>query len=332
MLHDFPRHTRFLSAIPVPRCRGLRRGMLAVVLCVLPGAPAVAHDSPGDVVHALTHRMESQGPTARLLAARAFEYQYLGAWDAAIADFEAAIERQPRYSAAIEGLAQVLLRQNHLDRAMAVAQSGLKVAGTADRAAPYHAIIARAHARAKRWEPALGAWYEALQSGRPQVDWFLEHARCLARLDRYEERAQALDEARQRNPSVVLERAWIHALVDAGRGEIALPEIGRQLERARWKSVWLLLRARLHAHDGRSELQRADAEAALQEINQRWSGDISGRDPMLLTQAALAFALLGQDDKAQAHLDAAQRHGVSEERLFDFQRALARLTLLYRGG
>ena len=31
--------------------------------------PVAAHDSPGDVIHALSHRMELEGPTARLLAA-----------------------------------------------------------------------------------------------------------------------------------------------------------------------------------------------------------------------------------------------------------------------
>jgi len=34
---------------------------------ILFAAGAVAHDSPGDVIHALTHRMELEGTTARLL-------------------------------------------------------------------------------------------------------------------------------------------------------------------------------------------------------------------------------------------------------------------------
>lgn len=294
-------------------------GLCAAVFIALDTA---AHDSPGDVIHALTHRMEASGPTARLLAARAFEYQYLGQWDEAIADFEAALERQPRYGAAIDGLAQVLLRQEQFELAIAVANRGLQLETTPEREGPYHAIVARARGGQSRWQQALEAWRAALRSDQPDVDWFLEEARCLAELHRYNERAHALGEAKERNPSIVLEQAWIHALVDARQYERALPEMNRFLDQARWKSTWLLLRARLHAHTGNESERRTDAEQALAEINQRWSWDDAKRDPMLLLQAGLAFALLDQPQQARAHLDAARRHGVSSGQLANYESAV----------
>lgn len=299
-----------------------RGTFLAFALALGAAFTTAGHDAPGDVVHALTHRIETNGPTARLLAARAFEYQYLAQWDAAIADFEAALALQPRYGAALNGLAQTLLRQGHLERAESAARQGLALEPSPDKQAPYHAIIARAHARAERWEPALAAWRAALQSPRPDVDWYLGEAECLARLGQYAARADALERAKAKNPSVVLHRAWILALVEADRFDVARPEIEAGLARANWKSTWLLLRARLHARQGNRAAQEADARAALEEINLRWSWEHPDRDPYLFAYAGLAFGLMGQADEAREHLAKARLLGVPEGRLFEFEQAL----------
>ena len=90
---------------------------------VLTVAPAPAHDCPGDVIHALSHRMEVEGPTARMLAARAFEYQSLGQWDAAITDFDGALALQPRFSAALQGLAGAHLHLGNWEKAESTART-----------------------------------------------------------------------------------------------------------------------------------------------------------------------------------------------------------------
>ena len=62
--------------------RGNTARLAGLALCyaaaVLLAVPVSAHDAPGDVVRAITHRIETNGPTARLLSARATEYEYLG--------------------------------------------------------------------------------------------------------------------------------------------------------------------------------------------------------------------------------------------------------------
>ncbi|MBX3178900.1 MAG: tetratricopeptide repeat protein [Candidatus Hydrogenedentes bacterium] len=296
---------------------------LCYAAAVLLAVPVSAHDAPGDVVHAITHRIETNGPTARLLSARATEYEYLGQREAAIADFEAALALQPRYGLAIAGLAQCLLRGGQLERAAAVAEQGLALEDGPEREAPYHAIVAQARARAERWEDALPAWRAALASPRPEVDWFLGEAEALARLGRHAERAEALSAARARNPSAVLHRTWVWALVDAGRAADAMPEIEANLARAQWKSTWLLLRARVHASQGDREAQHADARAALAEISARWNAGRAGRDPQLMAYAALGFGLLGETEIARDHLEKARALGVPGGWLSEFEALIA---------
>jgi tetratricopeptide (TPR) repeat protein len=274
------------------------------------------------VIHAITHRIDTKGPTARLLAARAFEYEYLGQWELAIADFDAALALEPRYVAALSGLAQSLLRAGQLERAEVVAGQGLAVETAPEKRAPYHAVIAQVHARSERWEAALAAWRESLSATLPEVDWFLGEAEALARLGRYSERADALGRAKERNPSVVLHRTWIWALVDGGRLEEAMPEIEQSLARAHWKSTWLLLRARVHALRGEHDARRADAQAALDEINVRWGWDHPDRDPYLFAYAGLACALLDDTAKAREHFETARKLGVPSSWLREFEHLL----------
>lgn len=286
---------------------------------VIAALPAASHDNPNDVVDALTHRIDSNGPTARLLAARAFEYEYQGKWELAIADFEASLKMEPRYLAAVSGLAQTLLRTGDLERAEATARQGLSLEEAPERRGPYYAVIAQVHARSQRWEPALAAWQESLKAAQPEVDWYLGEAEALARLDRYSERADALGRAKDRNPSVVLYRTWLWALVDAGRVEEAAPEINQALERAHWKSTWLLLRARVHALQGAPDAQHADAQAALDEINVRWGWEHPDQDPYLFAYAGLACLLLDDPAKAKAHFETAHKMGVPSSWLREFE-------------
>lgn len=299
------------------------RGLLIATGALAATLSAVAHDSPGDVIHALTHRIDTAGPTARLLAARAFEYEYLGQWEAAAADFEAALALQPAYGAAWTGLAQVRLRQGRLDGARAAARQGLELEEDPAKKAPFQAILAEVCSARKDWQPALEAWREALKSPRPEVDWFLGEADCLARLDRYPERAAALAAAAARNPSVVLYRTWVRALVEAGALDEASREIERGLENAHWKSTWLLLRARVHAQRREGAEQEADAAAALEEIRSRWNRDHPDQDPYLIADASLAFALLGEHAEAREFLERARTEGVPDAHLLEIQKLIA---------
>ena len=260
----------------------------ALLLAVLPVA---AHDSPDDVIHALTHRLEAHGASARLLTARAFEHQALRQWEAALADFAAALELQPHYAPALTGSAQVFLHQRAWAEATRVAREGLAQAEGAAAEGAFHALLARIHAGQEKWIEALADWRAALRSPQPEIDWYLGEAECLARLGRHDDQVNALARAMTRNPSVVLRRSWIRALVDAGQTDLASNEIARGLAAARWKSSWLLLHARVQAQRGEPVEAGAAAAAALTEIRGRLNP--ARADPWLEAEAAEAQALLG---------------------------------------
>jgi len=297
----------------------MRRCVLAL-LCALAVSPAPAHDSPGDVIHALSHRMELEGPTARLLAARAFEYQSLGQWDVAIADFDGALVLQPRFSAALQGLAGAHLHLGNWVAAESAAQRAIALYDDDGRRAPGQALLAQVLEAQTKWPEALDAWREALKAPYPEVDWFLGESRCLGQLGRYDDQAAALALARTRNPSVVLHRAWVRALVDGGQLDAARAEIETGLEKARWQSSWLLLRARVHAREGDTAHQHEDALAALVELEGRINPERP--DPWLLTECAIALALAGEETKAREYETQARTLGASGADLLEIDQLL----------
>lgn len=270
--------------------------------------PALAHESPGDVIHALSHRMEQEGPTARLLHARAWEYQALGQWEAAIADFEAALALQPRFVDAARGLAAAELERGDGVAAEAAARRAIRLQPNPAERAPAEALLARALAAQTRWPEATAAWGRALASAHPEVDWFLGESAALAAQGLHEARVRALDAARKRNPSVVLHRAWVRALVDGGDLETAANEIERGLGAARWRSTWLLLRARVHARRGDTAHQHADAARALEELGARIHPERP--DGWLVAEYGIGLALQGDAHGARACEKQARELGV----------------------
>ena len=271
---------------------------------------ASAHDSPGDVIHLLTDRIESHGPTVRLLASRAYEHRSLGDSAAAIADFQHALKLQPGYSPAILGCAETMLGQGSYSDAESIIRTGLLPDDEVSRRAPFEAVLARILAAQLRWSEAREAWRAALQAPDPEVDWFLGEAECLARMGCFPEQVDALAKAVKRNPSVVLQRAWIRALVDAGEFGRASTEIESALAGSRWKSQWLLLRARINGQRGNVIAEKSDAMAALTEIRSRYNPERPA--PYLVAEMGNALALLGQHEESRACIEQARRLGVPE--------------------
>ena len=289
----------------------------AVFIFVL---PARGHRSPDQVAAALSERIEADGASLRLLTDLAYEHQSLGNWQAAVAYFRAAIELEPRSRFAILGCAEALLHTDNWPQADAMAQRGLALDENAASQAPFHALRARVFSRQHRWLDALEAWRGSLRSPHPEIDWFLGEAECLARLARHPERVEALAQAMTRNPSIVLRRAWIRALVDAGEFEVAFREIDRGMTKARWKSSWLLLRARIHGENQRFAEQKVDAMAAWLELRNRLRSALS--DPYLVKDAAWALCFLGECDQASAYVEKARLLGVPEKDLLPIEQTI----------
>ena len=290
----------------------LRPFILGTVM-VTAALRAFAHDGPGDVIHLLTDRIEAQGPTARLLASRAYEHRSLGNLDAAIADFEHSLKLQPGYVPAILGCAEAMLEQGGYSKAESMVRGGLVFSAGVENRAPLEAMLARTLSAQLRWSEALEAWRAALLSPSSEVDWFLGEAECLTHIGSASERVDALAAAMKRNPSVVLQRAWIHALVDAGDIDRASVEIETALARSRWQSTWLLLRARISRQRGNEAEERSDATKALAEIRSRI--DLERPAPYLMAEMGNALALLGQREEARVCLERARTLGVPESLL-----------------
>ncbi len=271
------------------KCPG---GGIWIVVVLVSAAPLVrGHDGPLDVIQRIDATIRREGPTARLLASRAFEHSTLGNLDAAIVDFRAALAMEPGSRVAALGCIEALLANGESAQAADLARTVLAHPGDPSVQAPFHAALARIHAREEDWASALENWRLALGSPQPEVDWFMGETQALAALGRLDEQVDALAAAMKRNPSIVLKRAWIHALVEAGALETAAREIEIGLAEARWKSSWLLLRARVHALRNEPAGQHADAAAALAEIQRRLHPEHP--DPYLVDEAVQARALLG---------------------------------------
>ncbi|MDA0346652.1 MAG: tetratricopeptide repeat protein [Verrucomicrobia bacterium] len=252
------------------------------------------HDSPGHVIESLNNRMVEQGATAGLLIDRAFENQSLGNWDAVVEDCLAALEIEPDSRLAIIACTEALLQLDRLDEAESMTRYGIALDGHAQEKTPVYALLARILTRQDHHFEALEAWRAALRSPQPEIDWFLGEAESLGHLLRYKEQVDALSKARERNPSIVLHRAWIRALIDAGDFETALQEIEKGIANTRWKSSWLLLRARIHEQQKRHAEEADDARVALVEIQSRLNTDFP--DPYLVKEVDRALAILNKGD------------------------------------
>lgn len=266
---------------------GLGFCVLTVVLCTSVG---LAHDGPHHTIIRLTTQVDSTGATARLLVRRADEWRVLGQVTRAVSDYRQALDKSPASLAALHGLAECELALERFASAARLAGEGATVAPSPDQASPFHALVAQAQQRLGNDTAARAAWEKSLRSSRPEVDWLLAHAKTLQRLNRHDEARQALERARQRNPSTVLHRAWIGSLINCGDTDAAGRAIEERLERARLKSSWLLLRARLRTACDNQDGARDDARRARDQLVARVS--VGATNPILEAQIAEAESYL----------------------------------------
>jgi tetratricopeptide (TPR) repeat protein len=216
---------------------------------------------------------------------------------------------------ALYGLAQVHFDGGRLEDAAAAAERGIEAADRAADDPPFYALLARIYERGDRCDEALRSWDAALASARPEVDWFLEKAQLLWKLDRPEAAEEALQAAMEQNPSEVLRRAWYESLIRCGKLDEAERHIEAGLENARLKSAWLLLRARVRASQGRQREARQNALAALVEIEKRQNPDAP--NPFLAAEKAQALAALGRSEQARREAKIARSLGVPAWKLAD---------------
>ena len=98
----------------------------------------------------------------------------------------------------------------------------------------------------------------------------------------------------------MLKAHWIDALIDASEFHAALPLIDLELSDRRWKSSWLIKRARTLQGLGRDAEAISDLHTALTEIQSRL--DSARPDLLLLADQGVIHALLNQPKKARSCL------------------------------
>lgn len=285
--------------------------IVSVSCFLLIASSAFCHESPSHRIEDLTEQISNRGSSSERLLARAYEWKAIGHWNEAAEDFAAALEISPNLPEAILGLARIRLYQGDAQTVINLASRGYTLNLSSDERAHFHAIHAQALEKLDFLEEARVHWKTAINSSRVEIDWYLHEAHVLYHLERYNERVACLERAMQKNRSIVLERAWIRALIDAGHAEQALNEIDNRLVSARLKSSWLLLRAQAFAALEMQDRQRADANQAYEEIRMRLNP--THPDVQLLIEASHALAYCGRIREAKTYRQEAQRRGASKE-------------------
>lgn len=241
---------------------------------------------------------------------RAVNYRELSRMADARADWEKCLTLQSGFLPANRELARLDELENHrkegierLEKAMAAApaEAAVHLPGC-------YSVLADMLLKSDRNEAALAAAQKGIAlSPSMSLDFLLLRAEAQRRLGKHEDRVRDLATAMTGLKSFVLRIAWIEALIDAGRSKEALPEIQEEIDNSRYRSSWLIRRARVRLHDGNKEDAMADLQAALTEIEPRIRPEFP--DLSLVCDRALIHALQGKREEAAKELAAAKTRG-----------------------
>lgn len=267
-----------------------------IALLLLGTFPALAHDSPEHKVAELSSEMARSGESASLFMQRAVEHRALGELAHAAADFEAAFKLDPKLSPALKELSLVQLAQGQPDLALQTINRALTNEPAPDL------LIARAeiHAAQKNFRAALKDCQSAFRDSNANLEWYLFRAQLQRRLGLFDDCLRDLGEGHAKTGSAVLHEETIDAMIDAGQYPAALKQIEPELADSRWRSSWLIRRARVRLALGQTKPAHRDLRAALSELNQRITP--AAPDVSLLLDRALTHTLLGQKPLAAEDL------------------------------
>ncbi len=226
------------------------------------------------------------------------------------ADFEKALSLRKDFIPAARELAR--LDETEGKRAEAIRRLEETIAAATD-AAVFHVpscceVLTDLYLKSDRDREALAVAQKGIALSQDiSLELCLLRSEAQRRLELHADRVRDLADAQRKLRSFVLRIAWIEALIDAGRTAEVLPEINREIEDCRYKSSWLIRRARALLHDGKKAEAAADLEAALAEIELRLRPE--NPDLTLVCDRALIHALQGKSGEARKELDDAKARG-----------------------
>lgn len=272
-----------------------------------------AHEGPEHVIETLTEEISRHGATPRLLVERAAEQLILRRLTLAATDLEQALKLNAEYLPARIALGRVYLAQGKKTEALKTIERVMKVRAPDPERAALHMLRAEIHRALGDDQKALDDCQQALDLQADDVDWYLIRSQLQERLGKHKQRLAGLEQGIKRTSSVVLENERIEALIDDGQHRAALTLIEPELQDSRWKSSWLIRRARARLGLGETEKARADLRAAIQEINGRF-GPFAAFNPdlALLGDRGVAHTLLGEHEAGKKDFQQARAAGADE--------------------
>lgn len=269
----------------------------AITLCM--GCSVLfAHEDPHDVIHSLTHRLEhaESADKADLYFKRAVEYRASGQKLKAQKDLLRYTALKPDDHVGWLELGRVeadgVARLGYLLRSLVLAESDHEKSMS-------NYGLAEHFYEGKAYSVALDYCEESiLLGGEKALTPLLFKSHLLWRLGELGQRVEFLTKAKEGNQSIVLENAWVDAVIDAGQGDKVKDLIVKEMEGSRFKSSWLIRAARCEAEG--SVKRKEYAQLAINEIQLRLN--VKRPDVTLLMDLARAFMLLGEHDEAVHYL------------------------------
>lgn len=291
-----------------------------LLLLILAFTPffVLAHTDISETIKALTARIEAK-PTADLYYQRGTEFRALQQKAHTIEDLESALKIEPHNRHALVALVQLYETNT---RAKALISRYQKFAKTKEEKFEAHYLLASYNAKLGLFEQA-SSQCDTLHLIRPSEDPALDlfHAGLLLKLQRPNEAATILKKSLNRTKSIVVRNNWIDAALTAGQTKAVLPIIEKELSSSRFRSSWLIRRARASLILKRKEAAQADLRKALVEIAPRINPERP--DFTLIADRGLIHALMGNKTLAKNDLEILKKSGYSPNAYHLLSSALA---------
>ena len=273
---------------------------LALVLILAP-AILLGHTDINEIIKDLTAKIKAT-PTPDLYYQRATEYRALREKDHTIEDLRAALKldhnHRPSRIALIGELGE---SDEAMTLAIALYDSSQDIAQKLEGAY----LVANAHRLRGNLQKALEiceTLQELDENHSTEID--LLHTDLLLSLHRPADAAAIFKNSWKRTNSIVLRNNWIDTSLTAKQPAEVLPLIEKEISSSRFRSSWLIRRARARLIAENKEQAHQDLRDALTEIEVRLRPDQP--DLTLIADRGLIHALLGNEEKAKADLKALQ--------------------------
>lgn len=264
--------------------------------------PSWAHHDPAVTVEQLNAQIALTPQMPELYYQRGVELSAMGQLEKAGEDFAKALSLRADYLPATRSLAQVKFQLQQPEPALALLQEAMQKAPAEHQ----FLIPGCRHLEGEillklgKNEAALKAFDQALLGTYPEIDTWRLRAEAQRLLGKTDEMITDLKNAWTKSSAIILRNEWLDALIEAGRVDEALPVIEQELATSRFRSSWLIRRARANLAGKKPDAAKQDLEEAIAEL----SGRLTVTPPpfSLLCDRGLAYALLGQKEQAAADL------------------------------